>query len=184
MNLNPATVLDPVFHFLDWILAEYGVYLFLAFAWLSLLVLAWVFSGGLRRKFPNQPHVRLASAFSFSHTHLHRQSSSTNMACRMMKWIENKRSRRAVAAQAQASLAMGRNDGRLRMMNEAIDIRLIEGRQRAEDMRRLAAGEVTPEQLQQENAIVQSAADILKVDFSPKGTDEQWARIISDLERD
>ena len=58
MNLNPATVLDPVFHFLDWILAEYGVYLFLAFAWLSLLVLAWVFSGGLRWKFPNQPHVR------------------------------------------------------------------------------------------------------------------------------
>jgi hypothetical protein len=79
---------------------------------------------------------------------------------------------------------MGRNDGRLRMMNEAIDIRLIQGRQRAEDMRRLAVGEVTPEQLHRENAIVQSAADILKVDFSPKGTDEQWARIISDLERD
>jgi hypothetical protein len=35
-----------------------GFYLFLAFVWLSLLVLAWVFSGGLRRKFPNQPHVR------------------------------------------------------------------------------------------------------------------------------
>jgi hypothetical protein len=57
MNLNPATVLDPVFHFLDWIIAEWGVYLFLAFDWLSVLVLAWVFSGGLRRKFPNQPHV-------------------------------------------------------------------------------------------------------------------------------
>ena len=58
MNLNPATLLDPVFHFLDWIIAEWGVYLFLAFVWLSLLVLAWVFSGGLRREFPNQPHVR------------------------------------------------------------------------------------------------------------------------------
>jgi hypothetical protein len=58
MNLNPATVLDPVFHFLDGIIEEWGVDLFLAFAWLSLLVLAWVFSGGLRRKFPNQPHVR------------------------------------------------------------------------------------------------------------------------------
>ena len=57
MNLNPK-VLDPVFHFLDGIIAEYGDYLFLAFVWLSLLVLAWVFSGGLRRKFPNQPHVR------------------------------------------------------------------------------------------------------------------------------
>jgi hypothetical protein len=58
MNLNPATVLDPVFHFLDGIIAEYGVYLYLAFVWLSLLVLAWVFSGGLRRKCPNQPQVR------------------------------------------------------------------------------------------------------------------------------
>jgi hypothetical protein len=58
MNLNPATVLDPVFHFLDGIIADYGLYLFLAFVWLSLVLLAWVFSGGLRRKFPNQPHVR------------------------------------------------------------------------------------------------------------------------------
>jgi hypothetical protein len=57
MNLNPATVLDPVFHFLDGMLEEYGVYFYLVFVWLSLLVLAWVFSGGLRRKFPNQPHV-------------------------------------------------------------------------------------------------------------------------------
>ena len=89
-----------------------------------------------------------------------------------------------MAVSMHMSLATGRNDGRLAEMNEAIDIRLIEGRQRVEDMRRLAAGEVTPEQLQRENAIVQSAADILKVDFSPKGTDEQWARIISDLERD
>jgi hypothetical protein len=69
-------------------------------------------------------------------------------------------------------------------MNAPVDIDLIKGRQRAEDMRRLRAGEVTPEELQRENAIVQSAADILRVDFSPKGTDEQWARIISDLERD
>jgi hypothetical protein len=38
-------------------LEEYGVYFYLVFVWLSLLVLAWVFSGGLRRKFPNQPHV-------------------------------------------------------------------------------------------------------------------------------
>ncbi len=57
MNLNPATVLDPVFHFLDGMLEEYGVYFYLVFVWLSLLVLVWVFSGGLRRKFPNQPHV-------------------------------------------------------------------------------------------------------------------------------
>jgi hypothetical protein len=57
MNLNPATVLDPVFQFLGGMLEEYGVYFYLVFVWLSLLVLAWVFNGGLRRKFPNQPHV-------------------------------------------------------------------------------------------------------------------------------
>ena len=68
-------------------------------------------------------------------------------------------------------------------MNKAVDVRRIEARQRAEDLRRLAAREVTPEQLQRENAIVQSAADILQVDFSPKGTPEQWARIIQDLEQ-
>jgi hypothetical protein len=57
MNLNPATMVDPVFHFLDWIISESGVCLFLAFAWLSLILIAWIFSGGLHRKFPNQPHV-------------------------------------------------------------------------------------------------------------------------------
>jgi len=73
---------------------------------------------------------------------------------------------------------------RLGAMIKPVDIRAIEGRQRAADMRRQAAGEVTPQELQQENTIVQSAADILHVDFSPKGTPEQWARIIQDLERD
>jgi len=57
VNLNPADVLNPVFNFLDSIIQNYGVYLFLAFVWLSVLVLVWVFSSGLHRKFPNQPHV-------------------------------------------------------------------------------------------------------------------------------
>ncbi|MGA9778540.1 MAG: hypothetical protein WBS33_09745 [Verrucomicrobiia bacterium] len=47
-----------VLKFLDGVIADDGVYFYLVFVWLSLLVLAWVFSGGLRRKFPNQPHVR------------------------------------------------------------------------------------------------------------------------------
>ena len=58
MNLNPATVLDPVFHFLNKAIADYRVYLYLALVWLSVFLLAWIFSGGLRRKYPNQPHVR------------------------------------------------------------------------------------------------------------------------------
>jgi hypothetical protein len=55
--LNPSTTLDRVFQFLDGIIDNEGVYLFLAFVWLSVILIAWIFSGGLRRKFSNQPHV-------------------------------------------------------------------------------------------------------------------------------
>ena len=67
-------------------------------------------------------------------------------------------------------------------MSEPIDIALIKGRQRAKDMRRLAAGEVTPEELDRENSFIRSPADIVWVDLSPKGTPESWARIIRNLE--
>ena len=66
-------------------------------------------------------------------------------------------------------------------VNEQVDIRAIEDRQRAEDMRRLAAGEVTPEELQRKNSFIWSAADIVYVDLSPTGTPESWARIIQNL---
>src|SRR5947199_130799 len=46
-------------------------------------------------------------------------------------------------------------------MSEPIDIRLIKGRQRTEDMRGLAAGEVTPEELQRENSFIWSASRLL-----------------------
>ena len=57
MNLNPGEVLDPVFHFLDDAIADYGVYLYLALVWLSVIVIAWIISGGLRRKMRQQPHI-------------------------------------------------------------------------------------------------------------------------------
>ena len=50
MNLNPAAVLNPVFNALDALISNYGVYLYLVFVWLSLVVIAWILSGGLRRK--------------------------------------------------------------------------------------------------------------------------------------
>ena len=64
------------------------------------------------------------------------------------------------------------------MNEQPIDIDLIKGRQRAEDMRRLGAREVTPEQLQRENSFIWSAKDIVSVDFSRKGTPEQWEGLI------
>ena len=56
MIVSPLDILNPVFHFLDWIIAEWGVYLFLVFVWLSLIFIAWIIGGGLRRKIPDQPH--------------------------------------------------------------------------------------------------------------------------------
>ena len=53
MILNPADVLNPVFNFLDALISDYGVYLYLVFVWLSLGVIAWVLSAGLRRKGSN-----------------------------------------------------------------------------------------------------------------------------------
>jgi hypothetical protein len=58
MNLNAGETLNPVFDLLDNVIADHGVYLYLALVWLSLIVIAWIFSGGLRRRFPNQPHIR------------------------------------------------------------------------------------------------------------------------------
>jgi len=81
------------------------------------------------------------------------------------------------------NLAMKGIGGRLKLVNDPVDIRLIEGRQRAEDLRRLAAGEITPEELQRENSFIWSAADILYVDLTPKGTKESWARIIQNLQQ-
>jgi hypothetical protein len=54
MNLNPAELLNPIFNALDALIQNYGVYLYLVFVWLSLLVIAWVLSGGLRRKLPHR----------------------------------------------------------------------------------------------------------------------------------
>jgi hypothetical protein len=52
MIFNPAAVLNPVFNFLDALIENDGVYLYLVFVWLSLVVIAWVLSGGLQRKRP------------------------------------------------------------------------------------------------------------------------------------
>jgi hypothetical protein len=50
MSLNPTDVLNPVFNFLDALISNYGVYLYLFFVWLSLGAIAWVLGGGLRRR--------------------------------------------------------------------------------------------------------------------------------------
>jgi len=50
MNLNPAELLNPIFNALDALIENDGVYLYLGFVWLALLAIAWIFSGGLRKR--------------------------------------------------------------------------------------------------------------------------------------
>ena len=50
MNLNPAELLNPFFNTLDGLIENDGVYLYLVLVWLALAVIAWIFSGGLRKR--------------------------------------------------------------------------------------------------------------------------------------
>ena len=50
MILNPAELLNPIFNALDGLIENDGVYLYLVFVWLALLVIAWIISGGLRKR--------------------------------------------------------------------------------------------------------------------------------------
>jgi len=66
MILNPATVLNPLFKVLDALIQDYGVYLYLVFVWLSLVVIAWVLGGGLRRKRPQENSVTVIPGIIFT----------------------------------------------------------------------------------------------------------------------
>ena len=66
MNLNPATVLNPLFNALDALILNYGVYYYLVFVWLSLAVIVWILSGGLRRKRPHDNSVTVVPGIIFT----------------------------------------------------------------------------------------------------------------------
>jgi len=50
MNQHPVVLIDPVFKWLDWVIAEYGLYLYMVTVWLSPLLLAWILKGGFWRR--------------------------------------------------------------------------------------------------------------------------------------
>jgi hypothetical protein len=71
MILNPATMLNPVFNFLDALISNYGVYLYLVFVWLSLGAIAWVLGGGLRRKRPQGNSATIISGIITTRPPMH-----------------------------------------------------------------------------------------------------------------
>ena len=50
MNPHPAYLLEPVFQFLDRIIREGGDILYMLLVYASIPLIAWILSGGLRRK--------------------------------------------------------------------------------------------------------------------------------------
>ncbi len=54
MRNDPNLILEPVFRFLENAIHEYGDYLYLLLVYVSLPVLVWILSGGLRRQFPQR----------------------------------------------------------------------------------------------------------------------------------
>ena len=81
MNLNPAELLNPVFNALDSLIENDGVYLYLVFVWLALLAIAWIFSGGLRKRMKGNP-ATVISAIIFTmnrRCNHHRQSSASRL---------------------------------------------------------------------------------------------------------
>src|SRR5436309_11465085 len=59
MNRHPIELLEPVFRWLDWLIAEHGHHIYLVMVWASPFLIAWILRGGLRHKRPARDPVAL-----------------------------------------------------------------------------------------------------------------------------
>ena len=54
MHNDPIYLLKPVFDWLDGLIRDHGEYLFMLLVYVSIPLVAWILSGGLRRRLPRQ----------------------------------------------------------------------------------------------------------------------------------
>ena len=52
MNRHPIELVTPEFRWLDWIIATYGLYIYLVAVWASPFLIAWILRGGFWRTRP------------------------------------------------------------------------------------------------------------------------------------
>jgi hypothetical protein len=50
MNLNALELMEPIFRFLDSVIEDYGLYIYMGMVYVAPFLIAWILSGGLRRK--------------------------------------------------------------------------------------------------------------------------------------
>jgi|ERR1700674_3144207 hypothetical protein len=68
MHNDPIYLLEPVFHWLDGLIHEDGDYLYMVLVYVSLPLIAWILSGGLRRRQARQQHIATIPIIVIRHT--------------------------------------------------------------------------------------------------------------------
>jgi hypothetical protein len=64
MHNDSIYLLEPVFHFLDRMIHDYGDILYMLLVYASVPLIAWIMSGGMRRRSASQRSVPNVRAFA------------------------------------------------------------------------------------------------------------------------